>query len=115
MTTTIIDFLKGKDLDANLPGIKVGDCLSPYIVVRKAELQPFNQFSTVQELYDIMCYVPQNKLSTLSTYFSNMKAEMKLLEATLMIRPAHSETADYFDPGVKAWMRSAQYILYHRK
>lgn len=115
MTNVIIDFLIEKGFDAMFPGVHQGDCLSPYVVVRQGNGLPFNDFSTTQTLYDLMCYVPGATPSMLNTHFESVKTAMKELCLVYMIRPTYTETTNYYDPDNKAHMRSVQYVFYKRK
>lgn len=99
--------LKKAGFDVYSPGQHVGDCLSPYVVVKSAGLSQIRQFSSTQTLYDLLCYVPKDHYSTLEPFVEGVKQSMKELQP--MIMPTHFETESYLDPNVNGHMISVQY------
>lgn len=99
--------LKADGIDVYSPGQHQGDCVSPYVVVRDAGVNPISGFSSSQALYDILCYVPQMKFSSLEPYVETVKESMRKLYP--MIVPTNFQTASFLDDTVKGHMISIQY------
>lgn len=89
------------------PGQKTGECTTPYVVVKTAGRIDSTEVSSSQDLYDLMCYVPKDKYSTLESYVDQVEAIMD--ELFPMIRPMHFRTPSFYDDSVKAHMISTQY------
>ena len=94
------------------PSIKTGECLSKYIVVKNNGSYRHVGISTDDDLYSIMCYVPQKAYSSLEPFVQDVKKKMKELEP--MIKPYGSQTPSYYDDSVKAHMISIQYKNYKK-
>ena len=109
----IFDHLKNANFDVYPPGVKGGECLSPYVVVKDAGIMELTTISSNRALFDIMVYVPKNQYSQLEPYLKSLKETMDGLFP--MIRPTHTQTTSYFDDTVKAWMVSIQYQNYQKK
>ena len=88
------------------------ECTSPYVVVSNAGSTGMSRFSSTQELYDIMCYVPEARYSDLNLYVD--KVEECLDKLFPMIRPSHFRTSSFHDDSVKAHMISTQYMCYRK-
>ena len=99
--------LKADGIDVYSPGQHQGDCVSPYVVVKDAGVSPTLSFSSSQALYDVMCYVPQMKFSSLEPYVETVKESVKKLYP--MIVPTNFQTASFLDDTVKGHMVSIQY------
>ena len=106
-------YLKESGLDVFSPGIKTGDCTSPYIVVKNDGLTEHTTFSSDIELYAVMCYVPKQNYSMLEPLVQKVKKVMKGLEP--MIKPYGSQTSSYYDESIKAHMVSIEYKNYKKK
>lgn len=104
----IYDKLAEKEIDVYSPGQKTGECTFPYVVVKNAGRTASTEISSSQDLYDLMCYVPENQYSTLETFVDAVEAAMD--ELFPMVRPMHFRTASFFDDTVKAHMVSTQYV-----
>lgn len=104
--------LKEKGIDVYAPSQKIGECQKKYVVVSDAGTSQYQQYSSTQTLYDIMCYVPRNERSTLENFVEEVKNAMKELHP--MIRDNHFETAEFYDDTVKAHMISRQYVNYRK-
>lgn len=103
----IYKHLTSHGIEVYSPAQKTGECLSPYVVVKDAGTMQFQQFSSTQTLYDVMCYVPKNRFTYLEQFVSQVKAAMAELKP--MIMPVYIETASFFDDTVQAHMISIQY------
>lgn len=104
--------LKQQGFDVYAPGMKVGECLSEYLVVKNDGSSKHASFSTDIDLYSVMCYVPKDKYSLLEPLVQRVKSSMKELEP--MIKPYGSQTPSYYDDSVKAHMVSIEYKNYKK-
>lgn len=98
--------------DVYPPATKIGECKTPYVVLKDDGTNQTNSFSSTTTYYTLMCYVPLNEYSSLYEYKESVKEAMKTLEP--MVMPMHYETASFYDDTVKAHMISIQYRN-HRK
>lgn len=99
--------LQNKGFEVYSPGIKVGECSSPYVVVKNDGSSRHDLFSTNVDLYALMCYVPKNNYSYLEVFVSQVKSAMKEIEP--MIKPTGQQTPSYYDDTYKAHMISIGY------
>ena len=104
--------LKKQGFDVYSPGIKTGECVSEYVVVKNDGSSKHTSFSTDVDLYAIMCYVPKNKYSSLEPLVQREKNAMKRLEP--MIKPYVTQTPSYYDDSYKAHMVSIEYKNYKK-
>lgn len=103
----IYKHLKKSGFDVYSPGQHRGDCTSPYVVIRVAGSNRILDFSSTQTLYDLLCYVPQDRYSTLEPYVESVKDCMKGLYPAII--SMHFETPSFLDDTVKGHMISVQY------
>lgn len=108
----IVLHLKSKGNEVYSPGMKTGDCTSPYIVVKNDGSSVHPSFSTDIDLYSIMCYVPKESYSSLEPLVQKIKADMKEMEP--MIKPYGSQTPSYYDDSFQAHMISIEYKNYKK-
>lgn len=94
------------------PGTKVGECTSPYLVVKNDGSSKHPTISSDVDLYAVLCYVPKNGYSTLESLVQRVKKSMKGLEP--MIKPYGSQTPSYYDDSLKAHMISIEYKNYKK-
>jgi len=104
--------LKKHDFDVYTPGVKVGDCVSPYIVVSHNGATRYTGISTMIDTYSVMAYVPKQNYSQLEVMVERVKAVMKKLEP--MILPYGFQTPSYYDDDFKAHMISVEYKNYKK-
>lgn len=104
--------LKKQGFDVYSPGVKVGECISEYLVVKNDGSSKHQNFSTDVDMYAVMCYVPKNKYSSLEPLVQKVKNAMKELEP--MILPYGSQTPSYYDDSVKAHMVNIEYKNYKK-
>lgn len=104
--------LKNNGFDVYPPGIKTGECLREYIVVKNDGSSRHTGTSTDDDFYAVMCYVPKQAYSSLEPFVQRIKKAMKELEP--MILPYGSQTPSYYDDSVKAHMVSIQYKNYKK-
>lgn len=93
--------------DVYPPATKTGDCKNNYIVLRNAGGSQIGSLSSTDSFYDLMCYVPKDKYSTLETFFQSVKKSMAKMKP--MIYPTGVETGSYYDEQYKAFMVSIEY------
>lgn len=104
---TIYRHLTGRGFSVYSPGQHQGECVEPYVVVRTADSTPKLLFTSHTVVYDLLCYVPRDKYSTLEDYVMSVKQAMKSLYPAII--PTQYETASYYDDEVKAHMISIEY------
>ena len=104
--------LKEQGFEVYFPAQKVGECLSPYVVVKDATTSQYLEYSSTVTYYDIMCYTPKDHFSELEPFVESVKVAMK--ELVPMIKPTYSQTQSYYDDSVKAHMISVQYKNYRK-
>lgn len=99
--------LKKKEIDVYSPSTKTGECHEPYVVlVDSGETKLFG-FSSVQQFYALLCYVPQREYSSLEPYVRKVEEIMNGLRP--MIMPTNTKSASFYDNDIKAHMVSIQY------
>lgn len=108
----IVVHLQADGFDVYSPGMKVGECVSPYIVVKNDGSTRHASFSTDVDFYAIMCYVPRTAYSTLEPLVQSVKKSMKGLEPVL--RPYGIQSVSYYDDEFKAHMVSIEYKNYKK-
>lgn len=104
--------LKQKGFDVYFPAQHQGECIAPYVVVKGNVQTQFRQYSSTTQYYDLLCYVPKEKFSTLYPFVDSIKAAMK--ELVPMIKPAYYDTSAFYDDEVKGHMVSIQYLNYRK-
>jgi len=104
--------LKKAGFNVYSPGIKTGECTKEYLVVKNDGSSKHASFSTDNDFYAVMCYVPRNKYSTLEPLVQRVKEAMKDLEP--MILPYGTQTSSYYDDSFKAHMVSIEYKNYKK-
>ena len=104
--------LKEQGFEVYFPAQKVGECLSPYVVVKDATTSKYLEYSSTVTYYDIMCYIPKEHFSELEPFVESVKVAMKGLVP--LIKPTYSQTQSYYDDSVKAHMISVQYKNYRK-
>ena len=95
------------------PGVKGGECTSPYVVVKHNGSTRKAGISTDIDLYSILVYVPKERYSELEVQVQDVKRVMKRLEP--MIFPYGSQTPSYYDDGVQGHMISIEYKNYKKR
>lgn len=95
------------------PGVKEGECFSPYVVVKNNGSNAHANFSTDVDLYSVMCYVPKLQYSRLEPLVQVVKEAMKALEP--MIKPNGIQTPSFYDDAYKAHMVSIEYKNYKKQ
>ena len=98
--------------DARSPGISVGKCKEPYIVVKHNGSSRYTGISTNIDVYDLLIYVPKDNYSDLEVLVLSVKEVMKKLEP--LVFPNGSETPSFYDDGFQAHMISIEYRNYKK-
>lgn len=109
----IYTLLKTKGFDVYPPGIKIGECVSPYVVVSISSSSAHTVFSTDIDLYSVMCYIPKLEYSKLEPLVQSVKKAMCDLKP--MILPYGIQTPSFYDDEKKAHMVSIEYMNYKKR
>lgn len=109
----IFNKLKDSGFDVYSPGVKVGDCTAPYVVVSIDVSTEHTSFSTNVDLYSVMCYVPKQSYSKLEPYVHSVMD--CLAELAPMILPYGQRLPSYYDDSVQAHMISILYKNYKKR
>lgn len=101
----IILCLKDNEVDAYPPATKQGVCTKEYVVVKNSGSSQIGTISSEVHYTDIICYVPQNKYTSLERFKNRVKG---IIHDNLYPRVMEtgSETQDYFDEDIKGHMVS---------
>ena len=108
----IYQHLKNNGIDVYAPGYHQGECTSPYVVVKDEGESRYLTYSSTQNLYTVMCYVPKQAFSTLEPFVDQVESILGGLYP--MLRSAHYRTPSFYDDSVKGHMISTQYINYRK-
>jgi hypothetical protein len=104
----IYDTLTENGIDVYPPSIKLGECTSPYTVIKQDGSSRISNFSSERVYYQFMIYVPKNQYDRLSEYEEQVK---KIINEKLRftLKPTGDNMTDYYDDNLKAHMRSFLY------
>lgn len=105
--------LKEKGFEVYAPGEKLGDCERPYLVVMIDTGAKHISFSTDQDYYTILCYVPYSQYSKLERLILSVKEAMVDLKP--MLRSNGYRSPSFADDTIKAHMVSLQYYNYKKQ
>lgn len=108
----IYTHLKNQGFEVYFPSQHQGECLTAYVVIKGDLNTQFREYSSTVQYYDLLCYVPKDKFSTLYPFVESVKTAMKALFP--MIKPAFYDTASYYDEEIKGHMVSVQYLNYRK-
>lgn len=107
MWQQIADVLLANDIKVYPPAVHRGECTEEYCVLKDSGASPLNTYSSQRVLYDLMCYVPHTKYTTLESFVLKCK---KAMEQTYpMLLPTGLETPSFYDDTVKGYMVSVEY------
>lgn len=104
--------LKKEGFDVYSPGIKLGECESEYLVVKKEGLSRVAGKRANADNYSVLCYVPKQKYSSLESLVNRVKKSMDKLNP--LIRSTNFETPSFYDDSLKAHMVSIEYVNYKK-
>lgn len=105
--------LQKSGFDVYSPGIKTGDCITPYVIVAISSSTEHTSFSSNVDLYSVMCYVPKQAYSKLEPFVHSV--ESSLVELEPMILPYGQRQPSFYDDTIKAHMVSIMYKNYKKK
>lgn len=94
------------------PGVKVGECVDPYVVVALGSSSVHPSFSTDVDLYYVMCYVPKQEYSKLEPFVSSVMCALSELKPMLMVYGQRQPS--FYDDSIKAHMVSVTYKVYKK-
>lgn len=100
--------LKEKAFEVYTPGQKQGECKKKYVVVKYDGAYKLNSFSSSQDTYSVMCYVPKQKYSELEEYIEEVYKAIK--EMYPLFKSTGERTPSFYDDGVKAHMVSMTFV-----
>lgn len=96
-------------IDTYAPSQKIGDCTSPYVVLKDDGGSQKGKLSTEQQIYTILCYVPRDRYWNLKPFVNQCKEAMGQAPIYPMLMPTGTETPSFFDDTYNAHMISVQY------
>lgn len=99
--------LKNKGFKVYSPSTPLSESDEPYIILKYNGLTHLEGYSSDDELYDVMAYVPAMQYSTLEPFLLKIKLAMKELEP--MVLPYGSQSASFYEDGVKMHYVTIQY------
>lgn len=105
----IFETLKENGIDVREPVNKLGECKSPYVVVKFAGATRYFGYSSQRDLYNFFCYVPKNKYSYLHDFEVKVKSILDSPPLYPMIMPTGSMENDYYDDNLNAHLRMFTY------
>ena len=103
----IYNHLKQDGFDVYSPGQHKGECITPYIVLKDDGVVSNGEYSSVIAYYDVLCYVPKDRFSTLEEYTASVQLSLKKLFPEL--KPTNDVTSSYLDTEVNGHMISMRY------
>lgn len=107
----IFDTLTQANLSVYAPNTHKGECVAPYIVLKRVTAEQFVKYSTQIVYYDILCYA-KNYTDCLNLV-EKVKETMK--GAEFNVRPTMNETEPFWDDSVKGFMSSIEYRNYKKQ
>lgn len=94
------------------PTQHTGECLKEYVVVAYSGSTEYAGTSSVMDTYEIMCYVPKNRYSSLIEYVENVRDSMRNIFP--LVRETGTQTTSYYDESVNGHMLSIEYVNYRK-
>lgn len=108
----IYHFLSDRGFEVYFVGQHKGQCVSKYVVLASTGDTKLPSVSTVQNVVEVMCYVPVRISSELEEFSDQVKEAMKGMFP--MMQNLYSDIGDYIDNDIKAAMRTIQYKFYKK-
>lgn len=108
----IYKHLENNGFDVYWPGQKVGECTSPYVVVKNDGGYRHVNFSSNRDMYSVQCYVPKLQYSKLEPMIVKVKQVMK--ELYPMIIDYGQQTPSFYDDTCKAHYVSIEFENYKK-
>lgn len=103
----IFSHLTSKGHESYPPGVKTGECLKPYLVIKNDGSYKHANFSTNRDMYAIMVFVPRGEYSKLEPLVQKVQEDMKELEPMILAYGQYMPS--YYDDTVKAHYISIEY------
>lgn len=104
--------LKKNGFEVYWPDQKIGECTSPYVVVKNDGGYRHVNFSSNRDMYSIQCYVPRLQYSKLEPMVIRLKQVMK--ELYPMIQDYGQQQPSFYDENIKAHYISVEYENYKK-
>lgn len=108
----VFNHLKKNGFDVYPPQVKIGECESPFVVVKMGSTSQLENFSSDRVIYELLAYVPRQSYSQLEPYVERLKNVMKELRP--LVRYSHGITASFYDDMLKAHMVTLDYYNYRK-
>lgn len=105
--------LESEGFEVYPPGEKVGECKSPYLVVTMDTGTQHYEYSSDQDYYTILCYVPYRQYGKLERLLLSVKESMIKLDP--MLKSSGYRSPSFPDDNIKAHMVSVQYYNYKKR
>lgn len=104
----IFDTLTENGFNVYPPATHVGECKSPYIVLKQDGGVQINDYSSERVYYRFMLYVPREQYTFLDEYEKQVK---KVLDEQLfpMLMPTGQKENDFYDDNYNAHLRAFLY------
>lgn len=103
----IFKFLQSAGYKVYSPGTKLGECTFEYIVVKFDGSTKLAGYSTNDDLYQLLCFVPKQRYSTFDSFVQRVRNSMRALEP--MIMPYDFGISNYYDDEIKAYYATLGY------
>lgn len=104
-------FLDSKGYEVYFPVQHEGDCISKYLVIKYNGTSGSMSFSSREDLYSILCYVPSNQYSHIESFVQAVRKDMKELEP-LFLPYNDQQLPTYFDDANKGYYVEIDYKNY---
>lgn len=104
--------LKDSGFEVYAPEQKVGECTSPYLVIRYDSSFGHEYYSSNIDTYSIECYVPRNEYSKLEVLVMSVKKAMK--EIYPLFQDYRQQMFAFYDNTVKAHYVTLTYSNYKK-
>lgn len=98
----LFSHLKSKGYDCYMPGQHVGETLTKYLVIKFNGPIPLNGVTSHQDLYAVMCYVPESQYFELDSFLQEVRSAV--LELRPMFMPNTSaQSFSAFDEAARGY------------
>lgn len=108
----IWDHLKEDNFSVYFPAQHKGICNEEYVVIAYAGSVPLENVSSSADMYNIMCYVPENKYSNVLSYMEKVRDSMR--KTFPLLRESGTTTVTFYDESVNGYMVSLEYANYRK-
>lgn len=108
----IRDQLECGGMKVYYPAQHKGECIAEYVVVAYSGSIPDDTVSSVIDTYDIMCYVPENRYSTIISFVECVRNGLRGLFP--LIRDGGNSSVTFYDEAVKGYSVTLTYVNYRK-